>query len=227
MEENKYFAFCFRSCIILVRAPPRSEQGGGGERGQTPPGFLRRQPHASIRKLESTPTPTGDVEILTPASSMGLTLFTNTSLRPPPPTSRYTWDTHSPHFSSYFPLISPTAAAALTSNGYWRPSRSFGGLTCPQLYPAPVGPRYLVLLGPLRPLPSWRPFRDCERTPCTHRTPTGPHAATPLVKPPPPTSELRPQFSGSACGRVRFALPENWGRNSLVGGGGFTRGVAA
>ena len=30
-----------------------------------------------------------------------------------------------------------------------------------------------------------------------------------------------------ACGRVRFALPEDWGRNSLVGGGGFTRGVAA
>ena len=60
------------------------------------------------------------------------------------------------------------------------------------MYPAPVGPRYLALLGPLRPLPSWRPSRDCERTPCTHRTPTGPHAATPLVTPPPPTSELRP-----------------------------------
>ena len=32
---------------------------------------------------------------------------------------------------------------------------------------------------------------------------------------------------GRACERVRFALPEDWGRNSLVGGGGFTRGVAA
>ena len=32
---------------------------------------------------------------------------------------------------------------------------------------------------------------------------------------------------GRACERVRFALPEDWGRNSLVGGEGFTRGVAA
>ena len=62
------FAFCFRSCIILVRTPPARNKRGGGERGQTPPGLLRRQPHASIRKLESTPTPTGYVETLTPAS---------------------------------------------------------------------------------------------------------------------------------------------------------------
>ena len=47
---------------------PRSEQRGGEKRGQTPPGLLRRQPHASIRNLESTPTPTGYVETLTPAS---------------------------------------------------------------------------------------------------------------------------------------------------------------
>ena len=47
---------------------PRSEQRGGEKRGQTPPGLLRRQPHASIRKLESTPAPTGYVETLTPAS---------------------------------------------------------------------------------------------------------------------------------------------------------------
>ena len=60
------FAFCFRSCIILVRTPPLGTKGGWRE-GRDPPGLLRRQPHASIRKLESTPTPTGDVEILTPA----------------------------------------------------------------------------------------------------------------------------------------------------------------
>ena len=83
------FAFCFRSCMILVRTPPLGTKGGWRE-GRDLPGLLRRQPHASIRKLESTPTPTGDVEILTPASNMGLALFTNTSLRPPPPTSRYT-----------------------------------------------------------------------------------------------------------------------------------------
>ena len=50
-----------------MRNPPLGTKGGG-ERGETPPGLLRRQPHASIRKLESTPTPTGDVEILTPAT---------------------------------------------------------------------------------------------------------------------------------------------------------------
>ena len=61
------FAFCFRSCTILVRTPPARNKRWGGERGQTPPGLLRRQPHASIRKLESTPTPTGYVETLTPA----------------------------------------------------------------------------------------------------------------------------------------------------------------
>ena len=67
-DEHKktYFAFCFRSCIILVRTPPLGTKGGWRE-GRDPPGLLRRQPHASIRKLESTPTPTGDVEILTPA----------------------------------------------------------------------------------------------------------------------------------------------------------------
>ena len=60
-------------CLLLsklynnIAHPPRSEKRGGGERGQTPPGLLRRQPHASIRKLESTPTPTGYVETLTPA----------------------------------------------------------------------------------------------------------------------------------------------------------------
>ena len=63
---DSLFAFCFRSCIILVRTPPLGAKGGWRE-GRAPPGLLRRQPHASIRKLESTPTPTGDVEILTPA----------------------------------------------------------------------------------------------------------------------------------------------------------------
>ena len=63
---NIHFAFCFRSCIILVRTPPLGTKGGWRE-GRDPPGLLRRQPHASIRKLESTPTPTGDVKILTPA----------------------------------------------------------------------------------------------------------------------------------------------------------------
>ena len=101
------FAFCFRSCIILVRTPPARNKRGGGERGQTPPGLLRRQPHASIRKLESTPTPTGDVEILTPASHMGLALFTNTSLRSPPRTSRYTLDTHIPPAFLLTSLLSP------------------------------------------------------------------------------------------------------------------------
>ena len=52
MQQMYGFAFCFRSCIILVRTPPLGT----------------RQPHASIRKLESTPTPTGYVETLTPAS---------------------------------------------------------------------------------------------------------------------------------------------------------------
>ena len=132
------FAFCFRSCIILVRTPPARNKRGGGERGQTPPGLLRRQPHASIRKLESTPTPTGYVETLTPASNMGLALFTDTSLRSPPPYfSLHMGHAPSSHLSSDFPLIAPTAAAALTSNGYWRPSRSFGGLTCPQFVPCP------------------------------------------------------------------------------------------
>ena len=130
------FAFCFRSCIILVHTPPLGTKGGWRE-GRDPPGLLRRQPHASIRKLKSTPTPTGNVEILTPASNMGLALFTNTSLRPPPPTSHCTWNTHIPPLFFYFPLITPTAAAALASNGYWRPSRSFGGLTCPHSVPCP------------------------------------------------------------------------------------------
>ena len=100
------FAFCFRSCIILVRTPPLRTKVGWRE-GRDPPGLLRRQPHASIRKLESTPTPTGDVEILTPASNMGLALFTNTSLRPPPPTSHYTWDTHIPPTFLLTSLLSP------------------------------------------------------------------------------------------------------------------------
>ena len=50
-----------------MRTPPLGTKGGWRE-GRDPPGLLRRQPHASIRKLESTPTPTGDVEILTPAT---------------------------------------------------------------------------------------------------------------------------------------------------------------
>ena len=57
------FAFCFRSCMILGRTHPLGTKGGWRE-GPDPPGLLRRQPHASIRKLESTPTPTGDVENL-------------------------------------------------------------------------------------------------------------------------------------------------------------------
>ena len=61
------FTFCFRSCIILVRTPPLGTKGGWRE-GPDPPGLLRQQPHASIRKLESTPTPTGCVETLTPAN---------------------------------------------------------------------------------------------------------------------------------------------------------------
>ena len=127
--------------------------------------------------------PTGDVETLTPASNTGLALFTDTSLRSPPPYfSLHMGHAPSSHLSSDFPLIAPTAAAALTSNGYWRPSRSFGGLTCPQFVPCPGWTPILIALpGPLRPLPSWRPSRDCERTPCTHRTPTGPHAATCLL----------------------------------------------
>ena len=100
------FAFCFRSCIILVHTPPLGTKGGWRE-GRDPPGLLRRQPHASIRKLESTPTPTGNVEILTPASNMGLALLTNTSLRPPPPTSRYTWDTPIPPLFFLLPSYRP------------------------------------------------------------------------------------------------------------------------
>ena len=60
-------------CILLskvynISAHPPARNKGGWREGRDPPGLLRRQPHASIRKLESTPTPTGYVETLTPAS---------------------------------------------------------------------------------------------------------------------------------------------------------------
>ena len=55
----------------------------------------------------------------------------------PPYLSLHMGHAHSSTFPSYFPLIAPNAAAALASNGYWRPSRSFGGLTCPQFVPCP------------------------------------------------------------------------------------------
>ena len=126
------------SKLYNICAHPPARNKGGWREGRDPPGLLRRQPHASIRKLESTPTPTGNVEILTPASNMGLALFTDTSLRSPPPYfSLHMGHAPSSHLSSDFHLIAPTAAAALTSNGYWRPSRSFGGLTCPQFVPCP------------------------------------------------------------------------------------------
>ena len=60
------FALCFRSCIILMRV------GDGNT-----PGLPRRQPHANIRIHESTPNPTDDIELSTPANNQRRTIVGN------------------------------------------------------------------------------------------------------------------------------------------------------
>ena len=162
-------------CILhskLYHINARSEPGGG-ERGK-PPGLPQQQPHASIRTLESTSIPTGDVELSTSASNMGLARFTNALTTShshfPYPRARAPQSAH--------PYLPPSTrnkgsvAGVLTSTSA-RSAQPVGQLS-PTLYPAPAESRYLAHLGPSRLPLNRHPSRDCERTPCTRirRPPT-------------------------------------------------------
>ena len=68
-------------CMLLsklyhINARPPALNQGVGERSK-PPGLPQQELHASIRALESTSIPTGDVELSTSASTMRLARFTN------------------------------------------------------------------------------------------------------------------------------------------------------
>ena len=118
------FAFCFRSCIILVRTPPL-----GGERGETPRGCCDGNPTlASVNSSQLQPQLAMSKSRRQPPTWGWLCLRTHPCDLPPLLLATHGTRTF-PHFSSYFPLIAPTAAAALTSNDCWRPSRSFSAVS--------------------------------------------------------------------------------------------------
>ena len=155
-----FFAFCFRSCIILVRTPPLGTKGDG-ERGETPRGCCDGNPTlASVNSSQLQPQLA--MSNLDASLQHGVgSIYEHIPATSPPYFSLHMGHAHSPTFLLNSLLSPPLPQLHWLATATGARPALLVGLLAPSLYPAPVGPRYLALPGPLRPLTSWRPSRDC------------------------------------------------------------------
>ena len=161
------------SRMSFINAPP-PHGARGVERGADLRGCSSSSPLLTSVNLSQPPSPTGDVDLSTPASNMVLAHVADAYATPPPPSPRALVATL--YNFSLRPPGSPNHRFVTASF----PARGFQPLA-PTSYPATAESCHQCPLGPSRLPPNRRPPHYCVHKPCTRRTPSAPHAARPPV----------------------------------------------